>query len=293
MICKNCGHNGSGSYCSNCGQKYEQLSKPFGEILADLFGALNIDSSIFSTLVPFLFRPGFLTTEYIEGRRKKYMSPVRLYLFLSVVFFFIAREASRNPIGESSIVKITHGSDTMKSIISSDSELVDILSSDSLYYGIAHPEDSLDRQSYEKSERLRKSILKASGNTDRFINVVYRDVSYIMFVLMPVLALLLLLLFFRKKQYYIEHLLFSVNMHSFALLVLSVVLGIKILIPGDEGYVRLLILVLPVYFTIGMKRFYRQGLLLILIKELVVALVYLSLLLLSLWLVVLFALYHQ
>jgi hypothetical protein len=36
-----------------------------------------------------LTRPGFLSFEYINGRRLSYTSPVRMYLLISLVFFFI------------------------------------------------------------------------------------------------------------------------------------------------------------------------------------------------------------
>jgi hypothetical protein len=88
--CLNCGTVLSGSYCSYCGQKDEHLHEPFwklaGHFVADFF---HFDSKFFRTIVPLLIRPGFLTKEYIAGRRTRYMKPVQLYIFMSVVFFLL------------------------------------------------------------------------------------------------------------------------------------------------------------------------------------------------------------
>ena len=50
---------------------------------------LNIDSRIFRTLWPLLVKPGFLTNEYLAGRRVRYVTPFRLYFFLSIVAFLV------------------------------------------------------------------------------------------------------------------------------------------------------------------------------------------------------------
>ncbi len=35
-----------------------------------------------------LFSPAFLTSEYLKGRHKKYISPIRIYLIISLIYFF-------------------------------------------------------------------------------------------------------------------------------------------------------------------------------------------------------------
>lgn len=45
------------------------------------FELFKFDTTFFRTITPFLFKPGFLTIEFNEGRRKKYVKPIRLYLF--------------------------------------------------------------------------------------------------------------------------------------------------------------------------------------------------------------------
>ncbi|MCE5231766.1 MAG: DUF3667 domain-containing protein [Mizugakiibacter sp.] len=88
--CANCGAPLSGPYCYACGQPVRGMVRPLSGLLADLVDTVfNIDSRILRTLGPLLLRPGFLTREYFAGRRQRYVTPVRLYFFLSIVAFLM------------------------------------------------------------------------------------------------------------------------------------------------------------------------------------------------------------
>ena len=54
-----------------------------------LYDITHFDGSFFVTLKDLLFKPGFLSREYMLGRRKKYLHPVRMYVFTSAVFFLV------------------------------------------------------------------------------------------------------------------------------------------------------------------------------------------------------------
>ncbi len=87
--CLNCGAELQGDHCHACGQPVKGMIRPLSSMLHDVADTIfNIDSRIFHTLVPLYFRPGFLTREYFAGRRVRYVTPFRLYFFLSVLAFF-------------------------------------------------------------------------------------------------------------------------------------------------------------------------------------------------------------
>ena len=91
-VCQNCGAPLLGPHCYACGQPVSGLVRHFTSILGDaLDSILNIDARVFRTLWPLLARPAYLTCEYFAGRRVRYVSPVRLFVFLSILTFFIAR----------------------------------------------------------------------------------------------------------------------------------------------------------------------------------------------------------
>src|SRR5579884_1423264 len=98
-FCGNCGAELLGPYCYVCGQPVKGSIRPLTSMLHDIADTiLNIDSRIFRTLLPLLLRPGFLTNEYLAGRRVRYDTPFRLYFFLSVASFLLmqfSRDATR------------------------------------------------------------------------------------------------------------------------------------------------------------------------------------------------------
>jgi hypothetical protein len=90
--CQNCGTPLLGEHCHACGQPVKGTIRPLSSMLHDVADTiLNIDSRIFRTLAPLYLRPGYLTTEYFNGRRVRYVTPFRLYFFLSVLAFFVAQ----------------------------------------------------------------------------------------------------------------------------------------------------------------------------------------------------------
>jgi hypothetical protein len=89
-LCANCGAELLGPNCYECGQPVKGMIRPLTSMLHDVADTiLNIDSRIFRTLLPLYFRPGFLSNEYFAGRRVRYVTPFRLYFFLSVAAFLL------------------------------------------------------------------------------------------------------------------------------------------------------------------------------------------------------------
>ncbi|WP_444899193.1 DUF3667 domain-containing protein [Microbulbifer sp. VAAC004] len=87
--CANCKTELLGPHCYSCGQPVKGMVRQFSNIIGDFFDTLlALDSRIVRTLAPLLFRPGFLTVEYFAGRRVRYVSPVRLFIFLCITTFF-------------------------------------------------------------------------------------------------------------------------------------------------------------------------------------------------------------
>jgi hypothetical protein len=90
VLCANCGAELHGTHCHACGQPVKGMIRPLSSMLSDVADTvLNIDSRIFRTLFPLYFRPGFLSNEYFAGRRVRYVTPFRLYFFLSVAAFLL------------------------------------------------------------------------------------------------------------------------------------------------------------------------------------------------------------
>jgi hypothetical protein len=90
--CENCGAELLGEHCFNCGQPTKGLVRHFSSILGDFADTVfNVDGRIFRTLGPLLLKPGYLSLEYFAGRRVRYVSPVRLFVFTCLIAFLATR----------------------------------------------------------------------------------------------------------------------------------------------------------------------------------------------------------
>ncbi|HEY2581993.1 MAG TPA: DUF3667 domain-containing protein [Mucilaginibacter sp.] len=88
--CLNCGTTLEGKFCHNCGQENLEIKESFGHMMnhaiSDYF---HFDHQFFHTLKPLFFKPGFLTNEYMAGRCVQYLHPVKMYIFISIVYFLV------------------------------------------------------------------------------------------------------------------------------------------------------------------------------------------------------------
>jgi len=88
--CLNCGTTVLGRYCHECGQENIETKESFFSLLKHfVYDILHFDNKFFDTLKYILFRPGFVAKEYVEGKRARYLHPIRMYLFTSAIFFVV------------------------------------------------------------------------------------------------------------------------------------------------------------------------------------------------------------
>lgn len=79
-----------GPYCATCGQKNEPEHRSLWQLVKDAVGpAVLLEGKLWRTLGTLLGRPGTLSQAYAEGKRSRYIRPLRLYLWVSVLFFGI------------------------------------------------------------------------------------------------------------------------------------------------------------------------------------------------------------
>jgi len=86
--CYNCKAPLTGPFCGACGQKAQSLNPSAHDLLHDVtHEMLHVDGRIVRSVQRLLLSPGFLTREQFEGRRARWISPLRLYLIFSVIYF--------------------------------------------------------------------------------------------------------------------------------------------------------------------------------------------------------------
>jgi Protein of unknown function (DUF3667) len=88
--CLNCNAQVYGKYCHICGQENIEPKESAWHLISHFFQDItHFDGKFFSSLKWLIFKPGFLSREYMVGRRASYLNPVRFYVFSSALFFLI------------------------------------------------------------------------------------------------------------------------------------------------------------------------------------------------------------
>lgn len=88
--CLNCGTEVQGRYCHQCGQENVEPKESVLHLVRHFFEDItHFDGKFFSTIGLLIRKPGFLSKEYMLGRRASYLNPVRLYVFTSAFFFLL------------------------------------------------------------------------------------------------------------------------------------------------------------------------------------------------------------
>jgi hypothetical protein len=99
--CQNCGTPLAGPYCSVCGQHDVDYHRSLWPMLEDaLEGFFHFDGKVFKSVRYLFTRPGFLTQEFVAGRRASYANPLRLYIFISFLFFAAQALLAHRPTRE-------------------------------------------------------------------------------------------------------------------------------------------------------------------------------------------------
>jgi len=88
--CLNCGQTVEKHYCSNCGQPNLELKENFWQFIShSIAHYFHFDNKFFQTLSPLLTKPGQVTLDYLAGKRARYINPVSMYIFVSIVYFIV------------------------------------------------------------------------------------------------------------------------------------------------------------------------------------------------------------
>jgi hypothetical protein len=246
--CLNCNYVAENRFCPNCGQENIETRKTFHHLFLHFFEDLtHYENAFWKTIKNLIFKPSSLTKEYLSGKRMSYLAPVRLYIFISFVAFFLL---SVMPDASQEIVKINDAK-TEKSNNSIVSEKDSSKTENADFLGLGYKSvkelDSIENSlkpgqrmsSFEywltkKATQVSEKHYTKTELKDKFLESFIHNLPKVLFIYMPFFAFVLWIFHSKKKWYYFDHGIFTLHYFSF-LLISQLIISIIARILGMFG----------------------------------------------------------
>jgi len=241
-LCRNCGASIDGKFCPQCGQETEFRLPTLREFLREAAGRyVALDGRLWRTVLPLVMRPGFLTREYLVGRRRRYIRPARLYLFATLIFFAVSRffvepaevlaglDASTRDSARSALVKPPGNRKPEDIVVFKDGAGQGLYLDNELALHV--PPALAGVMTPLQQHWARFNAMPQHEKEDHMVAGMLRYGPYAMFALLPAFALLLKLLYAgRRRRYplrprlYGEHMVFAAHNHAFVFVMATAML---------------------------------------------------------------------
>lgn len=272
--CLNCGAPLTGPFCAACGQRDIPPYPSTRELVIDAFWELSgWDGRFASTVRALVRQPGVLTREFLEGRRARYLSPLRLYLLASLVFFLLSAAAPKVRVGSAGTSDASRPTSTVRS---RPQRVADVAS------GSLSGDEKLSATDREAALKdidrapalMRPFLKKAVGDPTGFKRGIVETMPRMLFALLPIFAAIVALFYRRRK--YPEHLYFAIHVHAFMFLSLAIAELAKFTrVPALVGTVALVSVAwIPIYTTLAFRRVYGGTIARTLVKEIGIGILY-------------------
>ena len=299
--CLNCGHTLGEIYnfCPHCGQENNDHNVSFGTFVGDFFSNyFSFDSRIGRSIRPLFLKPGFLTNCFNEGKRMQYVHPLRLYLVVSLIFFFFLSLSTKMELAsDDSTVNFRFNPTTDTAEVDQVEQIMmnDTLSDEQVVDSLRKigekdmPDNWLERRLFSGGRKV------GNEGPGWFLSSFIQNMPIALLLAMPVLALILKLTYYRRKLYYVNHLVHTLHLHSVALLLFSILIVISLLFEAssdlDDDLLDLpVLLLLSAYVFFSFLSVYRQRWWITLLKLTGIGLVYSLVLILTIGVIAVVAL---
>jgi hypothetical protein len=268
--CENCNSYVPERYCSRCGQENITTRQPFYFLITHFIeDFLHYDSSFWHTIKNLFLKPGALTIEYLSGKRQSSVNPVKLYIFVSFITFFIlailpSGEITVSPTNSELKVEEHEKEVTQVDLYSEDE--FSRLESDERYKSSFG--QYVLKPLNEKNKEIRAKHMSAEEFSDRFLKNFVSLIPKTLFLYMPFFAFLLWLFYDKKKWWFFDHGIFTLHYFSMLLLVTTIMSVISyvfnLLHDGFFGFMSgiiklFLFFYTIVYFYLALRKIYKQS----------------------------------
>jgi len=324
--CANCAKPLVGPYCAVCGQPTKTRRRSVRMLVHDfVVDFINMDSRILRTARALLLQPGELPAAFRRGQTQPYSPAIRLYLFVSLVFFVLLSVTNiaivqfeikatpqkviwqnGQPFVENPAYDKDETDPDVKKIIKplipikrekalrpgglfNYSEQAHFFSRIGAYHqnlpkaardrlldpGIVKVEGPGQKQADWMEKNIYGTLNKLAADPAALNGPLTAWLPRVMFLLLPLYALLLALFHVRRRKdfYLVDHLVFSLNIHTFVFVVLMLSVGLAQIMSG-ELVTWVFFIAMSVYIFLAMKRFYEQGWVITTVKFLLISGIY-------------------
>ncbi len=244
--CLNCGTNVQLEYCPECGQRAIDPDPTLREFLREMAEEfLHWDGKLIATFRTLVTKPGVLTCEYLVGRRVRYISPLRVYLVCSVLYFFVSAVAPQPQL----VTGTSRG-------VSTQIGAINIQERDST--ATIASLDTLARNGNGVGRVWGTHFANAMRNRGALQRDIAAAIPKTMFVLVPLFALLVMLVLQKCRRRFPQHLAFALHVHAFLFLVLTLILVRRVtdIVPIQVGATLIGIAAILAYLVQAMRTVY-------------------------------------
>ena len=252
--CANCGQafgDPRPNFCPACGQETQIKAPTVGEFLQQFGGAyFSTEGALWRTFRLLLTRPGELTAQYLAGRRKHYVLPLRLFLTISVLMLLSMRAVSSLEYADFEDPEVTNALPDQPFSMQLELGLGSAGLDNGAFYCEGLPEWLCRRIEKRLNVDARAVVLQMQKVSER----VASHAGYVSFALLPGFAFGLWLLFRSRGLHYTEHVVFALHLHAFWFLLAAVLMWAGLWIGEFALYAALL--VAPAYAALSMRRVY-------------------------------------
>lgn len=261
--CPNCGAPVPDAYCARCGQRYADaipsLRRMAAEFVDDQF---SLNGTLPRSVAWLVFRPGFLTREYSQGRIARYIRPFRLFLGASVLLLFA----------------LTSLADTDRMMADFETRVGDpaTLEEQGSWNNVQIPVDTTWGPGWVRpvlhrvaAQRDRLNALPPEESLRVVMDSLLETVPRLALVLLPIFAVMLRVLHFRRRPKYVEHFVFALHYHAMAFLLIAGAIA-----AGADLLLGVVMAWITAYLLIALRVAYSQPWALAVLKFLVIVSVY-------------------
>ncbi len=236
--CLNCGNTVQGRFCQSCGQENVEVKESFLHLIMHFVEDLtHFDGKLWKTAKLLLFKPAALTQYYMDGKRASYIHPIRMYLFISAVFFLFMfnGEVPDKPIPIDAKSAVMPPKDIASGL--NDGFNIHLGEDSTQYksieeYNIAQSKLPDNKKNNWLESSIQKKVIELNNkyNHDKFkvgkalIEQFEHYFSRMLYISLPLFALFLWILYRRNKNhYFVDQLIFSIHIYCAFFIILFAV----------------------------------------------------------------------